>query len=44
MRLMNNVADSPGCPAAKNTINSFGALFPQLGPVFGLAGAICGSL
>lgn len=33
-----------GCNDVVDGINSFGALVPHLGPIFGLAGAICGIL
>lgn len=45
MRMRNgNPGSGASCPDAVNLINSFGALVPQLGVVFGLAGAICGGL
>jgi hypothetical protein len=44
MRMMQQPTDSRGCPAVVNAINSFGALVPELGAVFGVAGAICGAL
>lgn len=35
---------SQSCPDVVNTINGFGALVPELSPVFGLAAAVCGAV
>lgn len=41
---LHNEADAVHCPDVVSQIMSFGALVPELGPVFGFAGALCGAL
>jgi hypothetical protein len=44
MRMMKNDPEKPGCPDIVEKINAFGALVPELSPIFGLAGAVCSTI